>query len=46
MNKMKKEQKTGEMRKFYERAPFLGLTTATWVYGDLYIKFVNSEIPA
>ncbi|MGB9003909.1 MAG: hypothetical protein WCC52_08910 [Nitrosotalea sp.] len=43
---MKKEQKTSVMRqKFYERLPFLGLTTATWVYGDLYIKFVNSAIP-
>jgi hypothetical protein len=45
MNKMKKEQKTGEAKKFYDRPPFLGLATATWVYGDLYIKFVNSAIP-
>lgn len=43
---MKKEQKISDVKKFYERPPFLGLTTATWIYGDLYIKFVNSSIPA
>ncbi|MFZ1076912.1 MAG: hypothetical protein WAN47_05740 [Nitrosotalea sp.] len=41
---MKKEQNASK-RKIYERPPFLGLTTVTWVYGDLYIKFVNSAIP-
>jgi hypothetical protein len=39
---MKKEQKTNIMKKLYDRPPFLGLTTAMWAYGDLYIKFVNS----
>ncbi|MGI0086946.1 MAG: hypothetical protein ACREBI_03150 [Nitrosotalea sp.] len=39
---MKKEQKNNETKKFYDRQPILGLTTARWVYSDLYIKFASS----
>lgn len=38
---MRKEQKNKDTKKFYDRPPFLGLTTARWEYSDLYIKFAS-----